>query len=65
MALIEVNYLSGALYRTVPVNVILPLDDYDTNKREYTVKEGYRFKTLYLLHGLGRYGPELARALIS
>lgn len=66
MALIEVNYLSGALYRTVPVNVILPLDDYDTNKREYTVKEGYRFKTLYLLHGLlGNYTDWVTRTRIE
>ena len=26
MALIQVNYLSKALFRTVPLNVILPVD---------------------------------------
>lgn len=29
MALIQVNYLSRALFRTVPVNVILPADKID------------------------------------
>lgn len=54
MALIQVNYMSRALMRTVPVNVILPVDklampgepDHDARP----------FKTLYLLHGIfGNY----------
>ena len=56
MALIQVNYLSNALFRTVPVNVVLPVDKIDFQTATYKVKEGYKFKTLYLLHGLlGNY----------
>ncbi len=56
MALIQVNYQSRALYRTVPVNVILPVDRIDFMTGEYAMKAGTRFKTLYLLHGLlGNY----------
>lgn len=54
MALIQVNYMSRALMRTVPLQVILPVDklampgepDHDARP----------FKTLYLLHGIfGNY----------
>ena len=56
MALIQVNYLSKALYRTVPLNVILPADKIDYGTGSYRMKEGERFQTLYLLHGLlGNY----------
>ena len=55
MALIQVNYLSKALFRTVPFNVILPVDKIDYATGNYTNK-GRKFKTLYLLHGLlGNY----------
>lgn len=35
MALIQINYLSKALFRTVPVNVILPVDKIDYGRIEY------------------------------
>ena len=56
MALLEMNYLSQALARTVPVNVYLPADRFSHEKMDYCMQEGERFKTLYLLHGLfGNY----------
>ena len=56
MALIQVNYLSKALFRTVPVHVILPADKISFEKGDYQMEPGHRFKTLYLLHGLlGNY----------
>lgn len=45
MALLQVNFHSQALQRTVPMNVILPVD------RDCPVPEG-GYPTLYLLHGL-------------
>ena len=55
MALIQINYLSNALARTVPVNVILPTDKVDSKTHRYT-KRDKPFKTLYLLHGMfGNY----------
>ena len=56
MALIQVNYLSKSLFRTVPVNVILPSDKIDYMTGEYLKSNDLKFKTLYLLHGLlGNY----------
>ena len=56
MALIQVNYLSKSLFRTVPLNVILPADKLDFASLSYAMKDGQKFKTLYLLHGLlGNY----------
>ncbi len=56
MAFITVNYLSKSLYRTVPVNVILPVDKLSFATKEYSMTAGKKFKTLYLLHGLlGNY----------
>ena len=52
MALIQVNYLSRALFRTVTLNVILPSDKIDYSNGEYLNPVGKKFKTLYLLHGL-------------
>ncbi len=50
MALIQVNFVSKSLFRTVPVQVILPVE-----KRMET-GEQKPFKTLYLLNGvLGNY----------
>ncbi len=56
MALIQVNYLSKALFRTVPVQVILPANKISFATMDYAMQEGTKFKTLYLLHGLlGNY----------
>ena len=52
MALLQVSYLSKALFRTVPLNVILPVDKIEYDSLTYAMKDGYKFKTLYLLHGL-------------
>ena len=53
MALIQVNYVSSALKRTVPLQVILPVDKCSPDGRLPAPK---KFKTLYLLHGyLGNY----------
>ncbi len=49
MALIQFTYVSNALLRTVPVQVILPVDKL-TPAGQYTPVKKY--KTLYLLHGL-------------
>ena len=56
MALIQVNYLSKVLFRTVPLNVILPTDKISFDTLDYQgVPEG-GYPTLYLLHGLlGNY----------
>ncbi len=54
MALIQVNFLSKTLGRTVPMNVILPVDKFTFPGMP--VREDKPFKTLYLLHGvLGNY----------
>ena len=53
MALIQVNYVSAALQRTVPLQVILPVDKLAPDRK---LPEEKKFKTLYLLHGyLGNY----------
>ena len=53
MALIQINYVSAALQRTVPLQVILPVDKLTPDGKLPPVK---KFKTLYLLHGyLGNY----------
>ena len=53
MALIQVNYVSAALQRTVPLQVILPVDKLTQDGKLQKQKP---FKTLYLLHGyLGNY----------
>jgi len=46
MALIQMSFLSNALKRTVPVTVILPVDNTAFSGK------GSEFPTLYLLHGL-------------
>lgn len=54
MALIQVNFFSSALKRTVPIQVILPVDKFFGDAAEDSVSAP--FKTLYLLHGLlGNY----------
>ena len=54
MALLQVNFVSKTLMRTVPLNVILPVD-----KMVFPgmpVREEKPYKTLYLLHGVfGNY----------
>lgn len=54
MALIQVNFFSKSLMRTVPMNVILPVDKLAFPGMP--VREDKPFKTLYLLHGVfGNY----------
>lgn len=54
MALIQVNFVSQSLMRTVPINVILPVDKIPGPG--VNVRPKGPFKTLYLLHGvLGNY----------
>ena len=54
MALIQVNFMSKTLFRTVPMHVILPVDKLTTP--DMSVPEDKPYKTLYLLHGLlGNY----------
>lgn len=54
MALIQVNFMSRSLMRTVPVNVVLPVDKLSWDGAPE--KESTPFKTLYLLHGIfGNY----------
>ncbi|MDO5422411.1 MAG: alpha/beta hydrolase-fold protein [Eubacteriales bacterium] len=54
MAFLQVNFISQSLMRTVPVNVILPVDKIAFPGMP--VKEQKPFKTLYLLHGIfGNY----------
>lgn len=54
MALIQVNFVSRTLMRTVPIHVILPVDK--LSWEDAPQKETGLFKTLYLLHGIfGNY----------
>lgn len=54
MALLQVNLFSKSLMRTVPVNVILPVDK--LTFPGMPVREEKPYKTLYLLHGIfGNY----------
>ena len=53
MALIQINYVSAALQRTIPLQVILPIDKLTPDGK---LPKEKKFKTLYLLHGfLGNY----------
>lgn len=53
MALIQANFVSKSLFRTVPIQVILPVDKFSMTGE---TREQKPFKTLYLLHGiLGNY----------
>jgi len=49
MALLHVSYMSQALWRVVPLQVILPADKADTQGNLLPLKP---YKTLYLLNGL-------------
>lgn len=54
MALIQVNFLSKSLMRTVPIHVILPVDKLTFPGMPQRKEKP--FKTLYLLHGIfGNY----------
>ena len=54
MALIQANFISKSLLRTVPIQVILPVDKFSMTGAPQA--EQKPFKTLYLLHGiLGNY----------
>lgn len=66
MALIQVNYLSKALFRTVTLNVILPADKLSFAEGRYAMKPGQKFPTLYLLHGLlGNYTDYVSNTRIQ
>ncbi len=66
MALIQVNYMSKALFRLVPLNVIQPVDRFDADTDRYLSEAGHRYKTLYLLHGLlGNYTDWVSRTRIQ
>ena len=49
MALLQVNYMSQALWRIVPLQVILPADKADTEGNLLPMR---KYKTLYLLGGM-------------
>lgn len=50
MALIQVNFISNTLKRTVPLQVILPVDKGDGSR--FFNDPQRKYPTLYLLHGL-------------
>ena len=50
MALLQVNYVSRALMRTVTLHVVLPVDKFASEHTPY--RPARAFPTLYLLHGL-------------
>lgn len=50
MALIQVNFMSKCLLRTVPLQVILPVDKFSLAGDDAPKEKP--FKTLYLLHGM-------------
>ena len=52
MAILQMTYLSEALFRTVPVSVYLPCDKIAFEEGSYQMRPGQKFKTLYLLHGM-------------
>lgn len=64
MALIQVNLMSECLVRTVPVNVILPVDK--LTFPGMPKREEKPFKTLYLLHGVfGNYTDWAAGTMVQ
>ena len=63
MALVQVNFISQSLKRTVSMNVILPVDKFLFKGNCQPVKE---YKTLYLLHCLlGNYTDWVTRTRIQ
>lgn len=64
MALIQVNFMSKSLMRTVPIQVILPVDK--LTLPGMPEKKVSKFKTLYLLHGVfGNYTDWLSGTSIQ
>lgn len=65
MAVLQVNFMSKTLMRTVPVQVILPVENLpSSDNRESKTEES--FKTLYLLHGVfGNYTDWLSGTRIQ
>ncbi len=64
MALIQVNFMSKSLMRTVPMQVILPVDK--LTFPGMPKKKESKFKTLYLLHGVfGNYTDWLSGTCIQ
>ena len=64
MALIQANFMSRSLLRTVPIQVILPADKFSFS--ENLPHEEKPFKTLYLLHGIfGNYTDWTANTRIQ
>ena len=49
MAVFRIAFASETLFRTVNLNVIVPVETYGRTD----VKKPEKFKTLYLLHGFG------------
>ena len=64
MAFIQMEFFSSALMRTVPVNVILPVDKMAVSEMEQ--EEDKPLRTLYLLHGVyGGYGDWILNSNIQ
>lgn len=64
MALIQANFMSRSLMRTVPIQVILPIDKFSFSGN--LPHEKKPFKTLYLLHGIfGNYTDWTANTRIQ
>ena len=64
MALVQVNFISKMLSRTVTFNAIIPLDKISFGEEE--VAEEKPLKTLYLLHGaFGNYTDYLSGTRIQ
>lgn len=64
MAIIQANIMSSSLARTVPIQVILPVDKLPLGSQEQT--QSGKFKTMYLLHGLfGNYTDWVRNSNIS
>jgi len=64
MAIIEGKFFSKELFRSVCVNVILPLPesgDYFFGSRTFYPKEGEKYQALYLLHGFSADHSDWAR----
>lgn len=54
MAIIESNFFSKELFRSVPVDIILPTPesgDFFFDSKTFYPKEGQKYQVLYLLHG--------------
>ncbi len=64
MAIIQVDYFSKSLMRTVTFNAIVPVDK--VKMSEDKVEKNKKYKTLYLLHGIfGNYTDWIANTRIA